>query len=148
MKLQKKHIIGIAIAVGILILGLVIWLVPKSSEEGSHEDYYEGETVPIETAQDIFDEEQENSTSENSDGKANVDASGNDEKVNVNTSNDDEKANADVSGNDQKNTNKDNSAENDVKEDGADKDDTNKSDNGTKEEDVETDIDEGWAPFY
>lgn len=132
MKLERKHIIGIVIAVAILVLGLVVWFLAG----GSDEDYYEGETVPIETGEDIFDDEQEDSTSESEADESN-----------------DSESDTSESDNGKSNTEKSNGAENTA--DGKDADEKDKtessddtSDTKDEEEGGNADLDEGWSPFY
>ncbi len=122
--MKRKYIIGIAVLVALLCLGLVMC----SMFDGSDNDYYEGETVPIEIGEDIFDDEQEDSTSE----------SGADE------------SDTSESDNGKSNTDKSNGAENTADGKDADEKDKTESSDDTKDEEEggNADLDEGWSPFY
>lgn len=121
--MKRKYIIGI----GVLVILLCLSLVMCSLFDGT----YEGEKVPIETTEDVFDDGEEDYISQNDKNDNNSDES------NISKNNHDE-------------SKKDESAHDEISVEGNNTNTNNEDVNDTKNEQENDDnhIDEGWGPFY
>lgn len=121
--MKRKYIIGI----GVLIVLICLSLVMCSLFDGT----YEGEKIPIETTEDIFDDGEEDNTSQN-----NTSESGNGESDVNETGNSESETNGSILG------------QNNVEENGTNESSKDVSDTKNEQENGNNPIDEGWGPFY
>lgn len=120
--MKRKYIIGI----GVLVVLLCLTLVMCGIFHGIGKNGYEGEKVPIETTEDIFDDGEEDNTSQN-----NTKESGNGE------------SDANVTSNDESIL-----GENGVEVSNTNEGNKDVSDKENEQENGKNLIDEGWGPFY